>query len=47
MRHEDVRLSPKLSLSEDFSPGFCPKFNSEGEIGDSLTLIKEGKLENL
>ena len=47
MRHEDVRLSSKLSLSEDFSPGFCPKFNSEGEVsGDSLILIKEGKLEN-
>ena len=47
MRHEDLRLSPKLSLSEDFSPGFCPKFNSEGEVSkNSLILIKEGKLEN-
>ena len=42
-----LRLSPKLSLSEDFSPGFCPKFNSEGEVSeDSLILIKKGKLEN-
>ena len=47
MRHEDVRLSPKLSLAEDFSPGLCPKFNSEGEVsGDSLSLIENGKLKN-
>ena len=47
MRHEDVRLSSKLSVAEDFSPGFCPKFNSEGEVsGDSLSLIKDGELKN-
>ena len=47
MRHEDVRLSSKLSIAEDFSPGFCPKFNSEGEVSqDSLFLIKKGELEN-
>ena len=47
MRHEDVRLSSKLSLAEDFSPGLCPKFNSEGEVSkDSLTLIENGKLKN-
>ncbi len=47
MRHEDVRLSNKLSLAEDFSPGLCPKFNSEGEVSrDSLSLIENGKLKN-
>ncbi len=47
MRHEDVRLSSKLSLAEDFSPGLCPKFNSEGEVSsDSLSLIENGKLKN-
>ena len=47
MRHEDVRLSSKLSVAEDFSPGFCPKFNSEGEVsGDTLSLIKDGELKN-
>ena len=47
MRHEDVRLSSKLSISEDFTPGFCPKFNSEGEVcRDSLVLIEKGQLEN-
>ena len=47
MRYEDVRLSPKLSLAEDFSPGLCPKFNSEGEVsGDSLSLIEDGELIN-
>ena len=47
MRHEDVRLSPKFSISEDFSQGLCPKFNSNGEVSnDSLLLIKEGSLEN-
>ena len=47
MRHEDVRLSPKLSLAEDFSPGLCPKFNSEGEVSrNSLSLIENGKLKN-
>ena len=47
MRHEDIRLSSKFSISEDFSPGFCPKFNSNGEVSDeSLSLIKEGELMN-
>jgi len=47
MRHEDVRLSPKFSIAEDFSPGYCPKFNSNGEISpESLSLIDRGQLEN-
>ena len=47
MRHEDIRLSSKLSLAEDFSPGLCPKFNSQGEVPvKSLVLINKGRLEN-
>jgi len=47
MRHEDVRLSPKFSVVEDFAPGFCPKFNSNGEVSpEQLTLIKNGELKN-
>ncbi|MBT7945665.1 MAG: TldD/PmbA family protein, partial [Candidatus Marinimicrobia bacterium] len=47
MRHDDVRLSPKFSVIEDFSPGFCPKFNSNGEVSnDQLTLIDSGELKN-
>tara|TARA_B100000700_G_C15015785_1_gene843201 strand:+ start:306 stop:1628 length:1323 start_codon:yes stop_codon:yes gene_type:complete len=47
MRHDDVRLSPKFSVSEDFTPGFCPKFNSNGEISsEQLILIKDGELRN-
>ena len=47
MRHDDVRLSPKFSVIEDFSPGFCPKFNSNGEVSpEKLSLIENGKLKN-
>ena len=47
MRHDDVRLSTKFSVVEDFSPGFCPKFNSNGEISpDSISLIENGSLKN-
>ena len=47
MRHEDIRLSSKFSIKEDFSPGFCPKFNSDGEVSkSSLPLINKGELEN-
>mgnify|MGYP001271975738 CR=1 FL=1 len=47
MRHSDERLSPKFSILEDFSPGFCPKFNSDGEISpSSITLIEKGELKN-
>ena len=47
MRHDDVRLSPKFSVAEDFTPGFCPKFNSNGEISsEQLILIKDGELRN-
>ena len=47
MRHNDVRLSPKFSISEDFSSGLVPKFNSNGETGpDSLPIISNGILQN-
>lgn len=47
MRHNDTRLSPKFSVIEDFSPGYCPKFNSDGEVApDELALIEAGQLKN-
>jgi len=47
MRHDNVRLSPKFSVVEDFTPGFCPKFNSNGEVSsDQLVLIQDGELKN-
>ncbi len=47
MRHDDIRLSPKFSIVEDFRPGFCPKFNSDGEVpSDELVLIEDGRLKN-
>ena len=47
MRHDDIRLSPKFSVIEDFSPGFCPKFNSNGEVSaEKLSLIENGELKN-
>lgn len=40
-------FSPKFTLAEDFSLGFVPRFNSEGELApETLALIKAGKLEN-
>jgi predicted Zn-dependent protease len=47
MRHSDSRLSTKFSIFEDFTPGFCPKFNSDGEVASpSLALIEKGELRN-
>ena len=47
MRHDDARLSEKFSVIEDFSPGLCPKFNSNGEISpDKISLIENGQLIN-
>ena len=47
MRHDDVRLSPHFSVSEDFSTGMVPKFNSYGEVSPSIVpIIKEGELVN-
>jgi len=47
MRHDDVRLSPHFSISEDFSTGMVPKFNSNGEVAPSVVpIIKDGELVN-
>lgn len=40
-------FSPLFSLSEDFSTGFVPRFNAEGEVAPEKTeMISEGKLKN-
>ena len=45
MRHEDIRLSRKFSITEDFSSGLCPIFNSNGEISpNKVPLIENGHL---
>ena len=47
MRYDDVRLSPKFSIYEDFSQGLCPQFNSDGEISSlEIPLIENGMLKN-
>ena len=47
MRNDDVRLSSKFSISEDFSSGLVPKFNSDGEVSDKeLKIISSGELKN-
>jgi predicted Zn-dependent protease len=47
MREEGRKLSPLFSLSEDFSGGEVPRFNSLGEIApESLSLIEHGELVN-
>ena len=47
MRHDDVRLSPHFSISEDFSTGMVPKFNSNGEVAPPVVpIIKDGELVN-
>lgn len=47
MRHGDFRLSPNFSLREDFTPGLCPRFNTDGEVSeDTLSLIENGVLRN-
>ena len=47
MRNENIKLSPCFTLTEDFSNGMVPRFNSEGEISpESLPLIVGGTLKN-
>jgi len=47
MREENVKLSPCFTLTEDFSSGMVPRFNSNGEIApESLPLIVNGNLKN-
>tara|TARA_B100000700_G_C15038256_1_gene853892 strand:+ start:274 stop:1596 length:1323 start_codon:yes stop_codon:yes gene_type:complete len=47
MRNDDISLSSKLNLSEDFRTGLVPRFNSAGEItADHIELFSNGKLKN-
>ncbi|MCF7823189.1 MAG: TldD/PmbA family protein [Candidatus Marinimicrobia bacterium] len=39
MRNEGVKLSSLFSLSEDFSSGFTPRFNGNGEVAPETTLL--------
>ncbi len=44
----EVELSPKFTLIENFNLGLCPQFNSVGEVADKkLSLIENGILKNL
>ena len=47
MRNQAKKMSSCFSLSEDFSSGLVPRFNSNGELAPSkLNLISSGNLEN-
>ena len=47
MRNNDIRLSSKFSIAENFKNGLVPKFNSNGEPApENLDLINKGKLTN-
>jgi len=48
LKEGSLKWSSKVSMCEDFSMGFVPRFNEMGEVSsEKLSLIKEGKLENL
>ncbi len=43
-----VVLSPQFNLQENFAMGFCPQFNSLGELApERLKLIDAGQLKNM
>ncbi|MEE3079666.1 MAG: metallopeptidase TldD-related protein [Bdellovibrionota bacterium] len=45
--NEGETLSEKVTINEDFSLGFSPRFNDDGEVSpEKLSLFKDGKLEN-
>jgi predicted Zn-dependent protease len=47
LQRQEKVLSPKFSLTEDFSKGQVPRFNEEGELAPlSLPLIVTGELAN-
>lgn len=47
LRNGEVQLSPQFSLSEDFSLGNVPRFNSLGEIAVThLDIIRAGQWQN-
>ncbi|MCH7733072.1 MAG: TldD/PmbA family protein [Candidatus Marinimicrobia bacterium] len=47
MHNDGAKLSEKFSISEDFTSGIVPRFNTEGEVAsEKLELIKNGHLIN-
>ncbi|MGK5089794.1 metallopeptidase TldD-related protein, partial [Bdellovibrionota bacterium FG-2] len=47
LRTGEAKFSEKFSLTEDFSGGEVPRFNSEGDLAaETLSLIGEGQLTN-
>jgi predicted Zn-dependent protease len=47
LAQQTEKLSPLFSLKENFTLGFCPQFNSLGEMAPSeLPLIQNGELKN-
>ena len=47
MRQNNVKMSPCFTLSEDFTSGIVPRFNSNGELApEKLDLILAGSLQN-
>jgi predicted Zn-dependent protease len=47
LRTEEMRLSPHFSVSEDFSGGESPRFNSSGELApEKLQLFEAGVFKN-
>ena len=47
MRQNDVKMSSCFTLSEDFTSGIVPRFNSNGELApEKLDLILAGSLKN-
>ena len=47
MRQNDIQMSSCFNLSEDFTSGIVPRFNSNGELApERLDLILSGKLTN-
>ena len=47
MRQNGIKMSPCFSLSEDFTSGIVPRFNSNGELApEKLDLILAGSLKN-
>ena len=47
MRQNGIKMSPCFTLSEDFTSGIVPRFNSNGELApEKLDLILAGSLKN-
>ncbi len=47
MRNEQVKLSKLFTFSEDYSSGFAPRFNGNGEVApENTVLVTAGELTN-